>query len=205
MRHYLMEFLGTFLLTLAVSSASDPMTIGLILMAAIYMGIHISGAHYNPAITTTALVRGMIDIREAIIYMSSQLVGAVTALWFNAFVTGKAWFPEQLPEGFGIGPSVFMETLFTFILCMVVLNVAMSKRYKGTMLHGLIIGLTIGALVGLGGVMNPAVSGGAMLCGMLNQTAGFSSMNNIMIYIAGPLAGGAIAAIAYQYLNPSEK
>ena len=79
MRKYITEFIGTFFLVLTVGLTGNPLAIGAALMVMIYAGGHISGAHYNPAVTLAVLLRGKISGAEAIIYMGVQLAGAIAA------------------------------------------------------------------------------------------------------------------------------
>ena len=67
MRNYITEFIGTFFLVLAIAFSGDPLIIGITLMVMVYMGGHISGAHYNPAVSIAMIIRGLLTRSEAII------------------------------------------------------------------------------------------------------------------------------------------
>src|SRR3954463_1797251 len=95
MRNYLTEFLGTFFLVLTVGltvlngSPLAPLAIGASLMIMVYMGGHISGGHYNPAVSLAVMVRGKLDPREFVMYCIAQTCGAVTAAAVVLMVTGQ--------------------------------------------------------------------------------------------------------------------
>ena len=129
MKKYLTEFIGTFFLVLTISltvisgSAMAPLAIGCSLMIMVYMGGHISGGHYNPAVTLGFLLRGRMNFVETVKYWVSQLAGAM-------FAAGTAWCLLRVPVT--VAPNVgseahqwmLVEILFTFALCLVVFNVA---------------------------------------------------------------------------------
>src|ERR1700722_4311297 len=156
MRAYVMELLGTFLLASVIVFYGEPPTVGLFFMALIYLGLHISGAHYNPAVTTVALMRGKMTLQTGFTYMALQLLGASVALSLYFLATGATWGADLMSANVSI--AVVMEGLLTALLCWVIVTLAMGSRYRGGMVHGLVIGLTMVALVGLGGLMNPAIS-----------------------------------------------
>lgn len=203
MRSYVMELLGTFLLTFVVAFSGEPTVVGLFFMALIYLGIHISGAHYNPAVTTAALVRGKISLQHCVTYIALQVAGASIALGLYARVTASTWGADLMPADMVVGTG--MEALLTAMLALVILTVGMGSRYRGGMVHGLVIGFTMVALVGLGGLMNPAIAGGAMVISQFLATPVLNDINSLVTYIVGPLVGGAGAAFLYQYLNPDDR
>ena len=82
MKNYITEFIGTFFLVLAIGLTGNPIAIGTMLMVMVYMGGHISGAHYNPAVSIAMIFRGLLSIKEAINYILSQLAGAFLAAIF---------------------------------------------------------------------------------------------------------------------------
>src|SRR5215510_9442698 len=79
MKKYITEFIGTFFLVLVVALTGNPAAIGVTLMVMIFAGGHISGAHYNPAVTLAVLARGKVTSQDAIIYMVVQVLGAIVA------------------------------------------------------------------------------------------------------------------------------
>src|SRR5690349_13647105 len=144
MRKYIAEFIGTFFLVTAVGMSGHagnfaPLAIGATLMVMIFAGGHISGAHYNPAVTVAVLVRGRISITDAIAYIITQLVAATLAsllvIWLLYLDT------NAIPEGIVFAPrGLTAEFLGTFALAYVVLNVATAKGTSGNSFYGLAIG-----------------------------------------------------------------
>jgi aquaporin Z len=208
-RKYVTEFVGTFFLTFAVAvaalsgSAFVPLAAGGMLMAMIYAGGHISGAHYNPAVTVAALVRGRIGIGDAVPYWIAQVVGGVVAAVIARVVVNPAAVKTLTLSGHAEAAAAVVEVLITFALCYVVLNVATSKDQPGNGFFGLAIGFTVVAgafAVGgiSGGVFNPAVAlGGA--------TAGLFGWSTIWVYLLVELAAGVVAGLAFRALNPADK
>ena len=209
MRKYLTEFVGTFFLVLTIGLAvvqgmsMAPVAIGAILMVMVYMGGHISGAHYNPAVSLAVLLRGKMEIRDLVPYFVSQILGAFAAGCVVYQVTGNTFAPSPAATASVTG-ALLVELLFTFALALVVLNVATAPATQGNSFYGLAIGFTImgAAFVGgpvSGGAFNPAVAIGPML---LHGTVGEGSFAALWIYLVGPLAGGALAALVYKFQNP---
>jgi aquaporin Z len=208
-RKYLTEFIGAFFLMFAVGMAAlsgsvfVPLAAGGMLMVMIYAGGHISGGHYNPAVTMAALVRGRIGIGDAAGYWIAQLVGGVVAGAVARAVVNPAAVRTLTLSGHGEAAAAVVEVLVTFALCYVVLNVATSKDQPGNGFFGLAIGFTVAAgafAVGgiSGGVFNPAVAlGGA--------TAGVFGWTTIWVYILVELAAGVVAGLAFLALNPGDK
>ncbi len=210
MRKYAVELIGTFFLvftigmTVAKPGASDfaPLAIGSALMVMIFAGGHISGAHYNPAVTLGVWLRGRCDTKDVVPYMAAQVLGAVAAALLVTFLKVKLEItpPASPPD---LVRWLVAEFVFTFALVYVVLNVATSKATAGNSFYGLAIGFTVlaGAFaVGpiSGGAFNPAVAVG--VC-----TMGLVSWANIWVFLVGNFAGGAAAAFAFKALNPEDR
>src|SRR5258708_8267358 len=150
-RKYAVEFIGAFFLTFAVGVAAlsgsvlVPLAAGAMLMVMIYAGGHISGGHYNPAVTMAALVRRRIGIGDAVAYWIAQVVGGVVAgVLARAVVNPRAVSTLTL-SGHTEAAAAVVELLITFALCYVVLNVATSKDQPGNGFFGLAIGFTVAA------------------------------------------------------------
>lgn len=208
MNKYVMELVGTFFLVFTVgctvvgngAGALAPLAIGSALMIMIFAGGHISGGHYNPAVTLGVWLRGKCETKDAAGYMIFQIVGAALAAlavkYLKAGATVTAMSPATLP-------ALLAEFLFTFALVFVVLNVATAKGTAGNSFYGLAIGFTVmtGAFsVGniSGGVFNPAVAVGISMMGL-------SAWPNIWIYWAAELLAGAVAALVFKAMNPGDK
>jgi aquaporin Z len=206
---YAVELIGTFFLVFTVGtavasgSALAPLAIGTSLMVMIYAGGHVSGGHFNPAVTMAALVRGRIAGRDAFGYWVAQVVaGLIAAVIVRAIVTTSAVHTLHL-AGHALAAAFVAELLFTFALCWVVLNVATSKDHPNNSFYGLAIGFTVvaGAFAvgGLsGGVFNPAVAiGGAVM--------GYFAWSTLWVYLVVELAAGAAAGIVFRAINTSDK
>jgi aquaporin Z len=205
MRNYLTEFIGTFFLVLTVGltvlngTPLAPLAIGSSLMIMVYMGGHVSGGHYNPAVSLAVLLRGkMASAGEFVGYVLSQLAGAVTAALVVYMVMGKSFAPAPA-ESASSSSALLIEALYTFALALVVLNSAASAKTHGNSFYGLAIGFTIvvAAFAGgpiSGGAFNPAVGIGAIL---VNAVVSDGTMANLWLYIVGPLVGGAVAATVF--------
>ena len=76
MKKYLIEFIGTFFLVFTIGLTGNPLAIGIMLTVLVYMGGHISGAHYNPAVTISILCKKLIEVKEAINYILAQLIAS---------------------------------------------------------------------------------------------------------------------------------
>lgn len=206
---YVTETIGTFVLVFTIGASSlagspiAPVAIGAALMAMIYAGGHISGAHYNPAVTLAVLVRGRITAREAVGYVAAQIVGGlVAAAAVTAVVPAGPAHPLAL-SGHAMVAAAVAELVFTFVLCFVVLNVATSKDHPSNSFYGLAIGFTVAAgavAVGAisGGVFNPAVGIAGLGIGMFTGPA-------VFVYLVVQLIAAAAAGIAFRFLNPDDK
>ncbi len=185
----------------AGQAAFAPLAIGGVLMVMIFAGGHISGAHYNPAVTLGVLLRGKTDLPTAAGYWLAQIAGAVLA-WLAVTALKPAMPPSPRLATLQIGPALLAEFLFTFALVYVVLNVATAKETEGNSYFGLAIGFTVMAgafAVGgvSGGAFNPAVAVGASLMNIF-------AWGNFWIYLVAQLAAGAAAAGAFRFLHPAE-
>ena len=211
MKNYLTEFIGTFFLVLTIGlvvvgeSPLAPLAIGSALMVMVYMGGHVSGGHYNPAVTLAVAVRGRLEWGEVVPYWLSQLLGALVASLAVAAITGSAFAPAP-GEGVTAGSALLVEFLFTFALCLVVCNSATARATAGNSFYGLAIGFTVlvGAFAGggiSGGAFNPAVGVGPMLYSAFSGAGGFG---NLWLYLVGPLAGGLVAALVSNLQHADE-
>ncbi|MDP2959307.1 MAG: MIP/aquaporin family protein [Longimicrobiales bacterium] len=209
MKRYLTEMVGTFFLVLTVGltvlgeTPFAPLAIGSALMVMVYMGGHISGGHYNPAVTLGVWMRGKLGGSEVLPYMISQVVGAILAGVVVMLMTGNTFAPAPAPDA-GIVAVLLAEVLFTFALVLVVLNVATDEATAGNSYYGLAIGFTVVvaafAAGGIsGGAFNPAVGTGPIL---VHTLLGEGSFGDLWIYLVGPFAGGALAALAYKAQHP---
>lgn len=205
MRNYLTEFIGTFFLCLTIGmtvvngTPMAPLAIGSALMIMVYMGGHISGGHYNPAVSLAATMRGALPSAQLVPYIVSQLLGAVAAGAVCQVVMGSTAAPAPGADATTVA-ALLNEVLFTFALCLVVLNVATSKKTSGNSYYGLAIGFTVvvGAFAGggvSGGAYNPAVGVGLNLTHSMMSGA---AVGHTWLYLVGPFLGGALAAMVFK-------
>ena len=169
-------------------------------MVMIFAGGHVSGGHFNPAVTLAVFLRGRCAAKDVVPYWIFQIVGAVLAALAATFLVGT---PAKPPGELNVAKALLAEFLFTFALAYVVLNAATAKGTSGNSFYGLAIGMTVmtGAFAvgGIsGGAFNPAVAVGISVMGL-------AAWANIWIYLVANLAGGAVAAAMFKLLNPEDK
>ena len=205
MRNLITEFIGTFFLVFTVCLTVTgevpmaPLAIGCSLMIMVYMGGHISGAHYNPAVSLALLMRGKMPSKDFIPYVVAQVLGAIVAAYLSSVIFGRT-IPIAPSASASMVAALLVEILFTFALALVVLNVATDPATKGNSFYGLAIGFTIvtAAFAGggiSGGAFNPAVGTGITLVHALLGGGSFASW---WLYLVGPFVGGALAAVVYK-------
>lgn len=204
MRKYVVEFIGTFFLVLAVCSAIfhnpdnnfAPLAIGFTLVVMVYAGGHLSGAHYNPAVSLAVFIRGKMSFVEMIGYWVVQLMAGVIAAIVASKLFKYTAVPATPAETLG---ALFAEIIGTFALAYVVLNVATSPKTANNHYYGLAIGFTVVAMayaVGpvSGGAFNPAVALGLSVFEKIDW-------GSLWIYLAGAFGGGILAALVYRLLR----
>ena len=215
------EFVGTFALVFIGAGAvvsplgSDPLTIalahGLTIAVMVSAVGHISGGHFNPAVTLAFLVTRRMVGRLAAMYWVAQFLAALIAALLLSWIVpdrfvdagklgapvlgGATPFDEGAPVSAGAGLAV--EVILTFFLVWVVFATAADPRGTFKSIAGLAIGFTIAADILMGGpltgaAMNPARAFGPQLVQ--------SVWDDFWIWYVGPLLGGALAALAYEFL-----
>jgi aquaporin Z len=208
MAKYVVEFIGTFFLVFTVgmtvidpggAGPMAPLAIGSALMVMIFAGGHISGGHYNPAVTLAVWIRGRSTAMDAVIYWVVQVLAGLVAAFVVLYMKGH---PAVTAKALVVDRSLVAEFLFTFALAYVVLNVATAKGTSGNSFYGLAIGFTVltgaYAVGGIsGGAFNPAVAVGITAMGL-------SKLANLWIFLVADLAGGAAAGLVFRFLNPND-
>jgi aquaporin Z len=206
-RKLVVEFVGMFLFVFTVGMATNeagagalaPLAIGSILMVMVFAGGHVSGGHFNPAVSTAVFLRGRMAANELGAYVVTQFVAAVIAGLVVRYVGGR----EVNAAVASSGKMLLAEFIFTFALAWVVLHVATSRGTDGNSFYGLAIGFTVVAgafAVGgiSGGAFNPAIALGAMVTGLFEWS-------NIWIYFLADFLGAGVAAYAFLHVLPAEK
>jgi MIP family channel proteins len=209
----LAEFVGTFTL-IFVGAGSIIATQGTNLTAiglahGLAIGVmasavgHISGGHFNPAVTLGFVVTRRMEARLAATYWFAQLIGAVLAAYMLSWllpegqVNRVALGAPAVGNGIGAGSAVVIEGVLTFFLVWVIFATAADPRGTFASIAGLAIGLTITLDIYMGGpytgaAMNPARAFGPDLVQNIWTDA--------WVWWVGPLVGGALAALLYEYL-----
>ena len=209
--NYAVEAIGTFFLVFTVGATAGthmalaPLAIGASLMVMIYAGGHLSGGHYNPAVTLAVLVRGRISVRDAVAYWLVQIAAGLLA----ALVVRTIIEPADLAKavtmtlaGRTVLAAFVAELLFTFALCYVVLNVATSKDHPKNSFYGLAIGLT----VFVGAVSVGAISGGAFNPAVTVAAAAMDifAWPTLWVYLTAQVIAGLAAGATFRLLNPDD-
>jgi len=208
MNKYLVEFIGTFFLVFTIGMCVikpdagnfAPLAIGSVLMVMVYAGGHISGAHYNPAVTVAVWLRGKCPVADVPGYIASQILGASAAAVAALYLKGN---PVVTALELKVAPSLLAEFLGAFALCWVVLNVATAKTTAGNSNYGLAIGFTVMAMayaVGgvSGGAFNPAVAVGITVMHIVKGA-------NLWIHLLADFGAGIAAALAFKALSPLDR
>ncbi len=203
---YVYEFIGTFFLVLVVGMTVSnpnsvalwaPLAIGSALAVMVFAGAHISGGHYNPAVSLAAFLRKKLTANDLLLYWITQLAAGAIAAFATLYFKGQQ---AAAPLELDVAKALLAEFLFTFALCYVVLNVATTKVTSGNSYFGWAIGFTVLAgayAVGAisSGAFNPAVALGLSILNL-------SHWSNIWIYLVANLLGGAAAALIVNAAHP---
>jgi len=208
MNKYITEFIGTFFFVLTVGltiipgapGVIAPLAIGFSLMIMVYAGGHISGGHYNPAVTLAVWIRGRCETKDVVPYWLAQIGAAILAALVAIYLSGPGT-PMKIPD---VPAALLSEFLYTFALAYVVLNTATAKATAGNSYYGLAIGMTVTAgafAVGgrvCGGAFNPAIAIGIVFMHLVKGS-------DLWIHLLADFAGGAAAGVAFKFLNPEDK
>lgn len=200
MKQRFVEFIGTFFLTLTVgltvlgNTTLAPLAIATVLAVMIYAGGHVSGGHYNPAVSLGVMLRGKLKPAALASYIIAQSLGAVVAAFVVVYLSLSDLTTS--PPARDVARALIAEGLFTFALVLTVLNVATAKSTSGNSFYGAAIGgvvLTGAISVGQisGAVFNPAVALGVSIMGLL-------AWGHFMLYIAVQLLAGFLASVVFR-------
>ena len=203
MNKYITEFIGTFFLVMGAMLAGAPGA-ALALMVMVYAGGHVSGAHYNPAVTLAVWMRGRVTKKHAVMYWIFQLAGAVAAAIVVVYIFKQEGTADCAIATDGNIKAIAAELLGTFALAYVVLNVATATGTRGNSFYGLAIGATVLAMaIALGKFSGGAFFNPAVAVGLCIQKS--FCWDNILIYVFSTLGGGAVAALVFSLNNPDDK
>jgi len=211
MKKYLAEFIGTFALVFcgtgavtineitngAVTNIGIAISFGLIVMAMIYSIGDISGAHMNPAVTIGFAINKSFKWKEVIPYIISQAAGAFAASYLLKFLfPASVFLGSTLPLGES-SQSFILETVLTFFLMFVILQVATGSKEQG-----MFAGLAIGSVVLLEAMFAGPVSGASMNpIRSLAPAIASNHLEHLWIYLTAPIAGATIAVMVYRILK----
>jgi aquaporin NIP len=182
----------------ALGAVGVSLVFGLIIMAMIYATGHLSGAHINPAVTIAFTLTRHFSPREAVVYIGAQLAGATSgALALLAVWTDKPAHLGSTVPSVGGGSAFVYELLLTALLMFVIMAVATDTRAVGAA-----AAIAIGGTVGLDALFGGAVTGASM-----NPARSFGpalvsgTWTDFWVYVAGPVAGATLGALAYQLIR----
>jgi len=211
MKKYIAELIGTFAIVFCgtgaiiinqqfngvISHAGIAITFGMIVMSMIYAFGNISGAHFNPAVSIAFAIAGKFNAGQLFPYIISQLLGAISASAILRFL-----FPDQqllgatLPSGSEMQSFIF-EFILTFLLMLVILNVAHGSKEQG-----MFAGIAIGAVVLLEAMFAGPVSGASMNPARSLGPAIISThLEHLWIYLSAPVAGAATSVFLWKYMS----
>lgn len=201
---------------------------GLVIVAMAYSIGNISGCHINPAVSFAMLLSKKMTVKDFFLYVAAQILGAIVGAVLvglicgsfinNAYTVSHGIFGSfgqnaaqpllvgAYGEGGALGIALAVEIILTFIFVMAILGVTSKTDNKAV--TGIVIGLAL-TLVHLIGFnltntsVNPARSIGPALFSMISKD--YTAISQIWIFIVGPLAGGALAAVVYNMLNGNAK
>ena len=207
MNKYITEFIGTFFLVLIIGITNNPIAIGIGLSVLVYMGAHVSGAHYNPVVSLAMFIQKEINRSQLLFYIISQLIASIAAAFviqnfdINSF--------EVIANTSNRASFLLAEILFTFLLVFVILNVALHPKLKNNQFYGFAIGLTVAAgafTVGdiSGAVFNPAVSFGPSFFAIVDPnelSSAVQSNDFFLYYLIASLIGSLIATYLFKRMN----
>lgn len=205
-RKYVVEFIGTFFLVMAIcmtvstsTALLSALAAGLMLIAITYSGFKISGGHFNPAISVASYLRGKLDAGDLLPYIIAQFLGGLLASMLAGFLLTSMEMPAPETLELEAAPSIIAELLGTILLVYVFLNVTTAKKTHGNEFYGLAVGATFIACtcsfgIVSGGAFNPAIALGLVM-------GDCTSWSSLWIFLVGNFVGGALAAFISQYVN----
>ena len=203
----LMEFIGTFFLMFVFASSGNAFAVALVLMLMVYVGAHVSGGQYNPAVTFGLFVAGKLSSDKVLGYIITQCIAGLSAIAIFSLLGGKELVVRPA-ESANLFQSALAETIFTFSLVLTVFMTMVDRKSAENSYFGLAVGLnvivgafTVGAISG--GVFNPVLGIAPQLYRLF--TGGSVMPEVIALYLIAPMFGALIASIAYNVLATKDK
>merc|ERR1719203_2432863 len=208
--------------TLAFSSQSNvtyeinesyfiaPLAVGFIVIAMIYAFGHISGAHFNPAITIAVWIRGFITPIDAFIFIIVQLLGSFAGALLAWIITDRVPYVmpgyDEISDDVPQGRCLVAEIIYSFAICVVVINVATTESQRGNFFYGVSIGMTVAAGLASvqkisGGCFNPALGTALSITHTFKE---HGTIQYIWIYLLGPVIGAVLAGFSFYVINSKE-
>lgn len=198
MKKYIVEAIGTFFLVFTIGLSGSAIAIVAVLIGMIYLGGHISKAHYNPAVTIAFLLQKKIATTDVLPYVIAQFAGGILAAALACWITDS---PKELRFAEGmLWQGIVLEILFTFAMVLVILNVAIAENTTGNQYYGVAIGAVVFAGISVAGpisgaAFNPAVSLS------VNLFAGSGALTDTGIHVITTVIGAVLASFAYKVTN----
>ncbi|MGO4927877.1 MIP/aquaporin family protein [Fundicoccus sp. Sow4_F4] len=218
MKKALAEVIGTFALVFIgtgaiVSDSGDTgllaigLAFGLTLMAMAFSVGTVSGAHLNPAVSLAMFINKRMDFKAFGVYIVAQLAGALAASATLRFVLSAAGREivglgeTVLSEGVSVAGGFVIEMLLTFLFVLVIVTV--TGRNGNGQMAGLVIGLTLTAMIFMGGTLTGASLNAARSFGPAVLMGG-AALSQLWLYVASTLVGGALAAVVANFVLDTE-
>lgn len=199
MKQYLMEMIGVFFLTIVIATG-NPWAIGFMFAALMYIGFHVSGGHYNPAVSVAAFINNELKREECVKYVGAQIFGALAGMYVAKMFFGGNIYMLGVSSELGLGVQVLMEALLTGLFCWAILTSTMVASLRNAAVYGIVGGFTLIAIGSIGGLFNPGIAAGAaIMCAA--QGADMMSKAAMLVYIVAPFAGAVLAGYAHPYFN----
>jgi aquaporin Z len=203
MKTFVVEAIGTFFLTLVFAMTGDPIAVGAIFAAMIYVS-GFAGGHFNPAITMALYMQGKVGYDAAVRFVTAQLLGGFVAAVLYWIIIGNMFVPRP-NAAVPLFPVLLTEFLFAFVIALVYLYVMTGKKGEnGHVIENQYYGIALGAVLTAAiyaargvssGILNPAIAVGPIIFDVNNIPFNFT---NLLVYIIGPVAGGALAGYFYK-------
>ncbi|MEX2351008.1 MAG: aquaporin [Balneolaceae bacterium] len=202
MRPLTAECFGTFLIVIAFGFSSSALAPALLITVLVYITVHISGSHFNPVVSLAFWSAGVLSTRSLLLYAAAQWTGAVLAAFLVTGISGIA--PQAVPPATA-GPLQYtlFELLFGLLLGLIYLSLFLSRKWRGSNIAGLVIGIGYAALLTLGeplsgAILNPALAVGSVMADLWNHGSSWQSLPSFLL---APLLGGLASSHLFRYWN----